>query len=313
MSERLVWGIVLVSLAGLAPVQAQQGQSPESLAQRLAVLDADPQLAARGAYPRMQARQAVQALQEARSRDREAARYVAERRVETAELGARNELMEVELQRLERQRSELLVEASRRDAARARAEAERLRVQAQIQAEEAARLRAQTEAGEAAMQDVEAALQGVAGMQEARLAAAREREAALARQEAELVAGSKLPPVKRERRGEVFTLAGDAFASGQATLTAEAAASARALGSYIAATGGKGAVRVEGHTDNQGGADANKALSQRRADAVRDALVAAGVPASRIQAVGLGPSRPVADNGTPAGRARNRRVEVIVP
>ena len=58
--------------------------------------------------------------------------------------------------------------------------------------------------------------------------------------------------------------------------------------------------------------NANQVLSQRRADAVRDALVAAGVAANRITAVGLGESQPVADNTTEEGRARNRRVDVIL-
>jgi outer membrane protein OmpA-like peptidoglycan-associated protein len=53
-------------------------------------------------------------------------------------------------------------------------------------------------------------------------------------------------------------------------------------------------------------------LAQRRAEAVRDALVSRGVDAARIDAVGLGETAPVATNDTPEGRARNRRVEVIL-
>jgi outer membrane protein OmpA-like peptidoglycan-associated protein len=312
---KTVLGVAFAAQLAFA-AQAQQGASVEgasveSLAQRLATLDADPALANYAPYERLQARQAVQALDEARSRDREAARYVAERRVRIAEVSAANQVMQRELDRLDRQRSDLLVEASRQDAARARAEAERLRIQAQIQAEEAERLRLQTQTDADAMQDIESALQGVAGVQQARLAAAREREAALARQEAELMAGSSLPPVRRDSRGEVFTLAGDAFASGRATLTPAADAGVSALATYLQAGGRNGTVRIEGHSDSQGDADANQVLSQRRAEAVRDALAAAGLPSSRLQAVGLGQARPVADNGTAAGRARNRRVEII--
>ena len=69
---------------------------------------------------------------------------------------------------------------------------------------------------------------------------------------------------------------------------------------------------VEGHTDSQGSADLNQGLSDRRAQSVVTFLVSRGVPADKIRAEGLGPTRPVADNGTAEGRANNRRVEIIV-
>jgi OOP family OmpA-OmpF porin len=69
---------------------------------------------------------------------------------------------------------------------------------------------------------------------------------------------------------------------------------------------------VEGHTDNVGSEQANVALSQRRADAVRDALFKVGVEASRLTAKGYGPSNPVADNSTAEGRKKNRRVVVTI-
>ena len=71
-------------------------------------------------------------------------------------------------------------------------------------------------------------------------------------------------------------------------------------------------VQIEGHTDSVGDAQTNLALSRQRAEAVRDALVERGVEAARLQAEGMGPTRPIADNATPAGRAQNRRVEVYV-
>lgn len=307
-------GAVLAALlvGGMATAHAQDADVTR-LAQQLVALDADPELGTLAAYERLQARQALDALDQARSSNRAGALHVAERRVLIAEVAARTQAMQRELDRLDRERSELLVEASRRDAARARAEAERLRIQAQIQAEEAARLREQAAADATAMQDVEAALQGVAGAQAAKLEAAREREAALARQEAELVAGGKLPPSTRDGRGEVFVLAGDAFGSGQSSLTPAAEASLRALGTYLQQTAPGGSVRVEGHTDSQGAADANLKLSQRRAAAVREVLSAQGLAPARVQAVGRGDAQPVASNDSAAGRARNRRVEIIVP
>ncbi len=69
---------------------------------------------------------------------------------------------------------------------------------------------------------------------------------------------------------------------------------------------------VAGHTDSIGNATYNRDLSERRADAVRQYLIDHGVAPSRLKAVGYGELQPVADNGTPEGRARNRRVELRV-
>jgi outer membrane protein OmpA-like peptidoglycan-associated protein len=70
-------------------------------------------------------------------------------------------------------------------------------------------------------------------------------------------------------------------------------------------------IAVEGHTDNVGGAAANKALSDNRAKSVMNAIVAAGIDAKRLSAAGFGQERPVADNRSEEGRAKNRRVELV--
>jgi outer membrane protein OmpA-like peptidoglycan-associated protein len=70
-------------------------------------------------------------------------------------------------------------------------------------------------------------------------------------------------------------------------------------------------VAIEGHTDNVGAASANQTLSEKRAQAVRDWLIAKGIAANRLTAKGYGASKPVADNNTDEGRAKNRRVELV--
>lgn len=274
--KTLTCALLLVSLPALA------AERPEVVAlnQRLVALQSDPQLVEFAAYEKLQAQQAVAVLAKARGKQRDGALYLADRRVEIAETAARAEAARREADRLDRTRSELLVEASRRDAARARQESERLRVQAQIQAEEAERLRVAAEAETLARQDAEDMLGSITGQQTAKLSAARQKEARLARQEAELMSGAKLPTSKFEDRGEVFTLASSAFNAGQANLSSAGSANVSALAAYLQANP-KAKARIEGFGDKQ-------TPGQRRADAVRDALLAAGIPKARIQSSGKG-------------------------
>jgi outer membrane protein OmpA-like peptidoglycan-associated protein len=68
-------------------------------------------------------------------------------------------------------------------------------------------------------------------------------------------------------------------------------------------------VQIEGHTDITGSAAVNRKLSKQRAEAVRAYLIRQGIPGTRMLAMGFGPDRPIADNGTPEGQEKNRRVE----
>ena len=70
-------------------------------------------------------------------------------------------------------------------------------------------------------------------------------------------------------------------------------------------------IGVEGHTDNVGNPESNKTLSEARAKSVVSAIIAQGIPADRLTPAGFGQDKPVADNNTEEGRAKNRRVELI--
>jgi outer membrane protein OmpA-like peptidoglycan-associated protein len=70
--------------------------------------------------------------------------------------------------------------------------------------------------------------------------------------------------------------------------------------------------QVIGHTDSDGDASYNLALSERRAQAVANVLLSEGVPGYRLRVVGRGEDQPIASNLTPAGKAQNRRVEIVI-
>jgi OOP family OmpA-OmpF porin len=101
------------------------------------------------------------------------------------------------------------------------------------------------------------------------------------------------------------------FEPGSATISAEATAILDRIVAILVANPSTVAT-VAGHTDADGDAVANLALSQARAEAVVAYLVAGGIEADRLRAVGFGEDRPIADNATAEGRALNRRIEFVV-
>ena len=114
-----------------------------------------------------------------------------------------------------------------------------------------------------------------------------------------------------DRRGRAVL--GDlAFPTGSATLPDADAPSLAALAAWLAAHP-RARIALVGHTDAEGTTEANLALSRRRAEAVRDRLVARhGIDPTRTEARGVASFAPVAANDTPAGRNANRRVEAVV-
>lgn len=194
---------------------------------------------------------------------------------------------------LGRQAAEAAAEAARRDAAV---------LAARQEAEEEARLAAAAAEEEAKRRELLAAEQ-----------AAREAAAEAQRQaRADLVARlNRALPTRETDRGIVAEIAGVQFATGAATLNPGAR---EALARFAGIVGVYPSLRfrVEGHTDTTGSYETNQSLSLARAMTVRDYLIGQGVTASSIDVEGLGPDRPVADNETSEGRARNRRVEIVL-
>jgi outer membrane protein OmpA-like peptidoglycan-associated protein len=150
--------------------------------------------------------------------------------------------------------------------------------------------------------------------QEQQLAAERERRAEAekrAKEAAEMLA--KFATVKQESRGMVITLSGNVlFETNKSKLFPQAQVKLSEVAKALTQQDPDSQIVVEGHADSQGDDQHNLELSQARAEAVREYLIAQGIAADRIVAKGFGETRPIADNGSPEGRANNRRVEIVV-
>ena len=202
-----------------------------------------------------------------------------------------------------RQRAEIATNAARArqldaNIQQAGGEADRIRLQARTQEADAARLRAQQAQQQAMSAEQRAAqqqAQATAAMAQANAAQDRVREL----------------EAQQTERGLLVTLGDVLFAFNKADLSAQAGPRLDKLANFLKQFPDR-KLLIEGYTDSVGGDSYNQELSERRAQAVRDALVQRGVDTGRITARGYGKAHPVADNATPEGRAMNRRVEIVI-
>lgn len=116
---------------------------------------------------------------------------------------------------------------------------------------------------------------------------------------------------KQTQRGLVLTLDDVVFALNKAELKSGGRRAITRIASFLRENPDR-AVLIEGFTDSLGSDEHNQQLSERRANAVRTALIQEGVTADRIRTRGYGEGFPVASNSTSAGRQLNRRVEVVI-
>lgn len=117
--------------------------------------------------------------------------------------------------------------------------------------------------------------------------------------------------LRETSRGIVISLSDILFDVDKATLKPGAAQNIARISTVLRQYPDK-QIAVEGHTDSDGSDAYNQSLSERRAAAVREALVAGGVSPASITSRGFGESQPVTSNATAAGKQQNRRVEVVV-
>lgn len=142
-------------------------------------------------------------------------------------------------------------------------------------------------------------------------ASAKRAQALLDARDAEIRKLQESLNAKKTDRGTLVTFGDVLFDFNKAELKSSAYPNVTQLARFLQENPERKVI-VEGYTDSVGSAQYNLGLSQRRANAVRMALVRAGVDASRVVAQGYGKDFPVADNSTDSGRAQNRRVEVTI-
>ena len=232
--------------------------------------------------------------------------YIAERRIALARSAAAKEASNRQAQEATKEYTELQerrYESAERnlEATRDKLAEEKRKAEEQARRDEA-RLEAAAKLGKAEVAKVQAQL----------AAEKKAREEAEKRAAAAMASLAEIAKVKEEKRGVVVTLSGSVlFATGKHALLPIARTKLADVAKALKDQGFEKIV-VEGHTDSRGAPAQNETLSLRRAEEVRKALISGGIPADKIQAVGHGSRRPVADNNTAEGRANNRRVELVV-
>jgi len=316
----LVLMLVLLSACVAAP---KKDLALERVRDELDSLKSNPELAGYAPLALGEAERALRSAEQAAGDDlyRSYLVYMADHRIQIARTMAEREQHEQTLDELEDQHSAMLIKASQLEADQARAEAERARLLVATTSEDAQRAREEKEA--ALQKEAEAARAAELSAEEAtqarRLAESRASEAEFARREADL-ASQQITSLTRQlenlqlrqtESGVVVTLGDVLFASGQAQLVEGGRSSLEEVVDLLQTEPDK-KIRVEGHTDSRGDAEANLQLSGQRAQAVREALISLGVSADRVTALGMGEDFPIASNEDEDGRAQNRRVDVIL-
>ncbi|WP_254504436.1 OmpA family protein [Duganella vulcania] len=205
--------------------------------------------------------------------------YIARQKIATAREVAKQKQAENEMANAGRQRDEIRLEART-------AEANQAKSQANLAKADADAARAQADAAANSARD-EAA-----------------KNAALQQQLADLQA-------KQTERGLVITLSDVLFNVDRAELSAEGMRTVQKMADVLLQEP-QSAVLIEGFTDSTGSADHNLQLSQRRAEAVRNALIGLGVKSDKIATRGYGEAFPVASNADAGSRQLNRRVEIVL-
>ncbi len=261
--------------------------------------------------------------------EREQLAYIVERKISIFQASVALAKDQSRLQALQLEKRDLELAAARLQAEAAQREAEQLRFQNILQAESAeralndARALAQAQSDAAEIESLRQEQLTQLALKEAsiarELAAAQARETKLAQAEAAL-RGDQVESLERQvaglreqttARGKSLILGDAFFASNQGTLSNAGKVNLQPAIKFLARYPNL-PVSIEGHSDSRGAAAANQKISQKRAESVRETLIKLAVDGARLKVVGLGEAQPITSNDTDSGRAKNRRVEIVI-
>jgi outer membrane protein OmpA-like peptidoglycan-associated protein len=289
MTAAGLWIPVIVLVAGCGPSQ-QDIMAKDQLKRAGSAYSqakADKNVEAFAPMALADAGKALQAAEKANNAEEKGQlAYIAEKRAQIATLSAEGIAAEKAVEKMGRETSDLTAEKKTQEARIAMKQAEEAKAAAAAEAERAAK------ATSAAQAEAE------------RAARARAEADQLMKEMADLKA-------KQMEQGIVLIMGEVLFATGKSELSVAAMKSVNKLADFLQKHPNRNLL-IEGHTDSTGSDELNMTLSQKRADAVKEALRGKGVAPGRITAKGYGKKYPVASNETSAGRSQNRRVEVII-
>ena len=304
---------------------------------------ADPNVQSFAQLSLVDAQKALESAEKAKEvQDIQNLGYVAERKAQTTSMMGQAGKSEQDIQGLHKETSDIMMQRRERELKAARAEANALardavqarqvaeataveagmartqvdqsRVELEARAREVEQARVQVEQSRVQVEQARRETEVKAReAEQARIQAAAAQAQATAAQAQTAALSQELTDLKGKQtdRGVVLTMGDVFFSIGKADVAPSAQRSIDKLAEFLIKNPNR-AVMVEGHTDSTGSADTNLALSQKRADAVKELLVAKGISPNRIVAKGYGVQYPVVSNDTPSGRQQNRRVDVVV-
>ena len=316
-----------VELARFAGADRYAGETFVKASRLLADAELAREKRQKGNDVQQPARQAAQTAEDARliAMQRQEEEFQAQQRAAAAErerlaqqqaLAAQQAAIEAQRRAQQDQERRRQAELDAQTAAASRDQAEQLRLEAERQQQAAQQARAEADAARAAADAERQRAEEARRLaeQQAQQAQAAAAQSAQERDRLRDQLREQLNVILETRetaRGLIVSLSDVLFDTGSANLKPGAREKlARVAG--ILASHPDLHLEIEGHTDSVGAEDYNQRLSERRAESVRAYLVQQKVASSVVGTAGFGESRPVATNGTAAGRQQNRRVEIIV-
>lgn len=274
-------GVATVVMLSACSTPAMKPEGVVAIRDKLALLQADAQLAGLVPVELKEAESAVRAAEKP-IKDTELSNhlvYVADRKVDIATARAKTRLLVDQRQALKNQSDDVRLQARTLDVKNARSQTEAAKAETAVALAEVEKSRSEMKSELARSSD----LQQQIGTLNA----------------------------KATDRGLIMTLGDLSFATGKSALKSGVARDLDKLAIFLDQYGDR-TIIIEGHTDNVGSEALNLNLSQQRADSVRDYLVAKGIDSGRMTVAGKGEGSPIDSNESNVGRQNNRRVEIVI-